>query len=103
MKERAWIPFNTQKSAQCPLELLFVLVELLFRTLHIGLLLILLVCNRALSDIPMSKPIAGVRVGLVDDEFLVNPTNEEMERSSLDMIIAGTANAVLMIEVSYLY
>ncbi|CAK9275031.1 unnamed protein product, partial [Sphagnum jensenii] len=52
----------------------------------------------ALSDIPMSKPMAGVRVGLVDGQMLVNPTVEEMGRSTLDMIVAGTADAVLMIE-----
>jgi polyribonucleotide nucleotidyltransferase len=47
----------------------------------------------------MSKPMAGVRVGLVDGQMLVNPTVEEMGRSTLDMIVAGTADAVLMIEV----
>jgi polyribonucleotide nucleotidyltransferase len=58
-------------------------------------LLLLLV----LHYIPMSKPMAGVRVGLVDGQMLVNPTVEEMGRSTLDMIVAGTADAVLMIEV----
>ncbi len=61
--------------------------------------LLLAIVTRALSDIPMSKPMAGVRVGLVDGQMLVNPTVEEMGRSTLDMIVAGTADAVLMIEV----
>lgn len=55
---------------------------------------------RALSDIPMSKPVAGVRVGLLDDKLVVNPTIQEMEKSKLDMVIAGTSDAVLMIEAS---
>lgn len=54
---------------------------------------------RALSDIPITKPVAGVRVGLVDGQFIVNPTVQEMSNSSLDMVIAGTSEAVLMIEV----
>ncbi|CAM6094618.1 unnamed protein product [Calypogeia fissa] len=52
----------------------------------------------ALSDIPIAKPVAGVRVGLVDGHFIVNPTVQEMTYSVLDMVIAGTSEAVLMIE-----
>ncbi|KAG0595170.1 hypothetical protein M758_UG145500 [Ceratodon purpureus] len=52
----------------------------------------------AVSDIPMSKPVAGVRVGLLNGQFVVNPTVVEMERSTLDLVVAGTADAVLMIE-----
>lgn len=55
---------------------------------------------RAVSDIPMSKPVAGVRVGLLNGQFVVNPTIAEMERSTLDLVVAGTADAVLMIEAS---
>lgn len=51
----------------------------------------------------MSKPVAGVRVGLLDGQFVVNPTVDEMERSTLDLVVAGTADAVLMIEASYWY
>ncbi|CAN1261802.1 Probable polyribonucleotide nucleotidyltransferase 1, chloroplastic [Linum perenne] len=51
-----------------------------------------------LSEVPNTKPIAGVRVGLVDDKFIVNPTNKEMEKSVLDLVMAGTDNAILMIE-----
>lgn len=50
----------------------------------------------------MSKPVAGVRVGLLNGQFVVNPTVVEMERSTLDLVVAGTADAVLMIEASLL-
>ncbi|CAN4128331.1 unnamed protein product [Withania somnifera] len=52
----------------------------------------------ALSEIPNSQVIAGVRVGLIDDRFIVNPTIQEMENSKLDMLLAGTKDAILMIE-----
>ncbi|KAK2362469.1 Purine nucleoside phosphorylase [Trifolium repens] len=52
----------------------------------------------ALSEVPMSKAVAGVRVGLVGDKYIVNPTNEEMENSELDLMLAGTDSAILMIE-----
>lgn len=52
----------------------------------------------AISDIPLLKPIGAVRVGLVQGKFVVNPTSEEQEVSSLDLMIAGTDDAVLMIE-----
>jgi len=51
-----------------------------------------------ISDIPLVKPIAGVRVGMIDGKFVVNPTLQEMEKSSLDLMLAGTADALLMIE-----
>lgn len=51
-----------------------------------------------ISDIPLLKPVAGVRVGLIEGNFIVNPTVEEMKRSRLDLIIAGTEEAILMIE-----
>lgn len=51
-----------------------------------------------LSDIPLIKPIAGVRVGMIDNKFVVNPTNEQMRESKLDLMLAGTDDAVLMIE-----
>lgn len=51
-----------------------------------------------LSDIPLAKPIAGVQVGMIDDRFIVNPTLEEMKRSKLDLMLAGTEEAILMIE-----
>ncbi|GAB4858002.1 Purine nucleoside phosphorylase [Ancistrocladus abbreviatus] len=52
----------------------------------------------ALSEVPNTKPIAGVRIGLVGGKFIVNPTTKEMEDSKLDMLLAGTENAILMIE-----
>jgi polyribonucleotide nucleotidyltransferase len=51
-----------------------------------------------ISDIPLIKPIAGVRVGFINGEFIVNPTVQEMENSKLDLILAGTEDAILMIE-----
>jgi len=52
----------------------------------------------ALSDIPFVKPIAGVRVGMIEDRLLLNPTVEEQSDSMLDLILAGTEDAILMIE-----
>ncbi|MCH9624967.1 MAG: Polyribonucleotide nucleotidyltransferase [Chlamydiales bacterium] len=52
----------------------------------------------AISDIPLIKPIAGVRVGLIDGKFILNPTVEEMKISTLDLLLAGTEDAILMIE-----
>ncbi|OIW21458.1 hypothetical protein TanjilG_03825 [Lupinus angustifolius] len=52
----------------------------------------------ALSEVPMSKTVAGVRVGLVGDKYIINPTTEEMEHSELDLMLAGTDSAILMIE-----
>ena len=52
----------------------------------------------AISDIPLIKPIAGLRVGLIDGKLIANPNLEEMKVSKLDLLIAGTADAVLMIE-----
>jgi len=51
-----------------------------------------------LSDIPLVKPIGAVRVGRIDDSFVINPTTEELKESSLDLVLAGTDDAVLMIE-----
>jgi len=51
-----------------------------------------------ISDIPFIKPIGGVRVGMLDGELVINPTVDEQEKSQLDLLIAGTEEAVLMIE-----
>ncbi len=51
-----------------------------------------------LSDIPLIKPIAAVHMGLLGDTFIVNPTVEEKKKSRLDLMIAGTEEAILMIE-----
>lgn len=52
----------------------------------------------SLSEIPLIKPIAAVRVGRIGEQFVINPTVEELEKSSLDLMLAGTEDAVLMIE-----
>ncbi len=52
----------------------------------------------AVSDIPFAEPIAASRVGLIDGEFVLNPSYEQVAESSLDLIVAGTRDAVLMIE-----
>ncbi len=51
-----------------------------------------------LSDIPLIKPIGAVQVGLIGERFVVNPTVQEMEKSTLDLMLAGTEDAILMIE-----
>ncbi len=51
-----------------------------------------------ISDIPLIKPIAGVRVGMVNGRFILNPTMAHQKESVLDLLIAGTEDAVLMIE-----
>ena len=50
------------------------------------------------SDIPFAGPVAAVRVGRVDGEFVANPTHEEMGRSDLDLVYVGTKDDVIMIE-----
>ncbi|KAH0468624.1 hypothetical protein IEQ34_001856 [Dendrobium chrysotoxum] len=52
----------------------------------------------ALSEVPNTKIVAGVRIGLIGDKFVVNPTTNEMESSELDLMLAGTDSAILMIE-----
>ncbi len=52
----------------------------------------------ALSAIPVEKTIAGVRVGLVDGEFVINPTYEQRKRSLLDIIVAGSKDGIVMVE-----
>ncbi len=51
-----------------------------------------------ISDIPWNGPVAAVRVGRVDGQFIANPTFPEMEKSELDLRIAGTREAILMVE-----
>jgi len=52
----------------------------------------------ALSDIPFPIPIAAVRVGLVNEQIVVNPTEQEMESSRLDLVVAAGARDVVMVE-----
>ncbi len=51
-----------------------------------------------ISEIPFDSPIAGVKVGRVDGKFVINPTNEEMEKSDIDLTVAGSIDAVNMVE-----
>src|SRR5699024_7075381 len=52
----------------------------------------------SVSDIPFDGPIAGVQIGRIDGEFIVNPTLEQQEQSDLDLIVAGTKDAINMVE-----
>ncbi|MBN2257124.1 MAG: polyribonucleotide nucleotidyltransferase [Anaerolineaceae bacterium] len=51
-----------------------------------------------ISDIPWGGPVAALRVGRVDEKFIINPTFDELERSDLDLRLAGTRQALLMVE-----
>jgi polyribonucleotide nucleotidyltransferase len=51
-----------------------------------------------ISDIPFNGPVGAVNIGLINDQFVVNPTVSEMENSKMDMIIAGTSNSITTIE-----
>ena len=55
-------------------------------------------CALTISDIPFMGPIAGVRVGRIDGEFVINPTVEQREKSDLNLTIAGSRDAVMMVE-----
>jgi polyribonucleotide nucleotidyltransferase len=52
----------------------------------------------AISEIPFHKTIAGVRVGLVDGGYVINPTYEQRKQSRLDLVVAGSADAIVMVE-----
>lgn len=52
----------------------------------------------AISDIPYDGPVAAVRVGKVDGKYVVNPTNELRDKSTMDLIVSGTGEHVLMVE-----
>ncbi len=52
----------------------------------------------ALSEIPFHTTIAGVRVGLVDGEYVINPTYEQRKRSAVDIILAGSKDGLVMVE-----
>jgi len=52
----------------------------------------------SLSDIPFGGPIAGAKVGRIDGEFVLNPTHEEMELSDIDLFVAGSEDAIIMVE-----
>jgi polyribonucleotide nucleotidyltransferase len=52
----------------------------------------------SLSNIPFEGPIAGAKVGRIDGEFILNPTHEELELSDIDLFVAGSENAIIMVE-----
>ncbi len=52
----------------------------------------------SISGIPFQGPIGAARVGFIDDSFVINPSNEQLKDSYLDMVVAGTKDAVLMVE-----
>ena len=54
----------------------------------------------SISKIPFNGPIAGVKVGRVDGEFVINPTPEQLDRSELELTVAGTKEAINMVESS---
>src|ERR1041384_5295142 len=52
----------------------------------------------ALSEMPLEKTIAGVRVGLLDGKYVINPTHEERKQSTLDVVVAGSNDGIVMVE-----
>src|SRR6056297_743600 len=52
----------------------------------------------SVSDIPFEKPLAGVRIGYVNDEFVINPSEALLDESKMDLVVAGTKDAVVMVE-----
>lgn len=52
----------------------------------------------AISGVPFAGPIGAARVGVLNDEYVLNPTTDELTQSKLDLVVAGTASAVLMVE-----
>jgi polyribonucleotide nucleotidyltransferase len=55
-------------------------------------------CALTISNVPFNGPVAGGRVGLVDGEYILNPTTTELETSSMDIVVACTRKAVVMVE-----
>ncbi len=52
----------------------------------------------SVSDIPFEGPIAGAKVGRIDGEYVLNPTHEELELSDIDLFVAGSEDAIIMVE-----
>jgi len=50
------------------------------------------------SDIPFFEPVGGVRVGLIDNHYILNPTYEQTRQSRLNLVVAGTEDAIVMVE-----
>ena len=52
----------------------------------------------SISSIPFNGPIGAIRVGLIHNKFVANPTFEEIEKSDLDLVVAGTSDSIIMVE-----
>src|SRR5512135_1512825 len=52
----------------------------------------------SVSDIPFEGPIAGAKIGRIDGEYVLNPTHEELELSDIDLFVAGSEDAIIMVE-----
>ena len=52
----------------------------------------------AISDIPWDGPVASVRIGRVDDKFIINPSDVDCESSDMDIVVSGTSDSVVMVE-----
>src|SRR5262249_29418384 len=52
----------------------------------------------AVSEIPFTKTIAGVRVGLIDGQYVINPTYEQRRKTRIDLVVAGSHDAIVMVE-----
>ncbi len=63
-------------------------------------ILSIIACSAALaiSGMPFQGPVGASRVGYIDDKYVLNPSKEEIEKSKLDLVVAGTKDAVLMVE-----
>jgi len=55
-------------------------------------------CALTISEIPFQGPIAAVRIGRIDGEFVINPTYSQMADSELDLVVSGTRDAIMMVE-----
>src|SRR6266568_2970958 len=64
----------------------------------VQIVITVLSADLSISDIPFAGPVGAVRVGYIDDKFVINPLESHMRQSRLDLAIAGTADAVMMVE-----
>lgn len=55
-------------------------------------------CALYLSDIPFDNPIAGIRIGLIEGKYIINPTYDQRRESQLNLVVAGTEEAICMVE-----
>lgn len=55
-------------------------------------------CALGISNIPFEGPVGAVRIGYVNGQYIMNPTQEELEQSEMNMVIAGTKEAIMMVE-----